>query len=225
MRKYTPVTDDLYDYMTRQRSQTHDPVMDALRAETATLGEVSQMSVSEVQGSFLTLFVAAVGAKHAVEVGTFTGASSISIARGLPPDGRLICFDRDDQWTSIAVRYWKQAGVADKIELRLGDAATTLGAFKPSAPLDFVFIDANKDGYDQYYEALLPHVRAGGVIIFDNMFRHGEVLWPAEKQSIETRTIDALNHKLAADPRVQSVLIPIADGLNICRKKSTAGEL
>ena len=204
--------------MILQRSGANDPVMDALRAETATLGEVSQMSVSEEQCSFLTFLVAAIGARHAAELGTFTGASSISIARGLPQDGRLVCFDQDDQWTAIATRYWKQAGVDGKIELRLGDAARLLRAFTPVAPLDFVFIDANKEGYDDYYEALLPHVRPGGAIIFDNMLRHGEVLWSAEKQSIETRTIDLLNRKLAADTRVQSVLIPVADGLNLCRK-------
>lgn len=218
MRKYTPLTDALYDYMVLQRSGAGDPIMDALRAETATLGEVSQMSVSEEQCSFLTFLVAAIGARHAVEVGTFTGASSISIARGLPPGGRLVCFDKDDQWTAIATRYWKQAGVDEKIELRLGDATRLLRAFKPQAPLDFVFIDANKDGYDDYYEALLPLVRPGGVIAFDNMLRHGEVLLPPGEQTIETQTIVRLNRKLAADTRVQSVLIPVADGLNLCRK-------
>jgi len=218
MRKYTPLTDSLYDYMVRQRSNAHDPVLDALRAETSTLGDSSQMAISEEQAEFLVFLVAAIGARHAVEVGTFTGSSSLSIARGLPQDGSLICFDQDDQWTSIARRYWKQAGVDGKIELRLGDAARTLPAFRPSAPLDFVFIDANKDGYDFYYETLLPHVRQGGVIVFDNMLRHGEVLQPSEKQTIETQTIDKLNHKLARDPRVQSVLIPVADGLNLCRK-------
>lgn len=218
MRKYTPFTDALYDYMVRQRSGADDPVMDALRAETMKLGEVSQMAISPEQCSFLTFLVAAVGARHAAEVGTFTGSSSISIARGLPLGGRLVCFDKDDQWTSVATRYWKQAGVDEKIELRLGDASRLLRAFKPEMPLDFVFIDANKEGYDDYYEALLPHVRAGGVLVFDNMLRHGEVLWPLEKQTAETRTIDRLNRKLAADARVQSVLIPVADGLNLCRK-------
>ncbi len=217
MRKYTPVTDDLYDYMIHQRSGVNDPVLDALR-ETATLGEVSQMSISPEQCSFLTFLVAAIRERHAVEVGTFTGSSSLSIARGLPQNGKLVCFDQDDQWTSIATRYWKLAGVDEKIELRLGDAARLLRAFKPDAPLDFVFIDANKEGYDHYYEALLPHVRAGGVIAFDNMFRHGEVLDPVKGQTLETKTIDALNRKLATDARVQSVLIPVADGLNLCRK-------
>ena len=218
MHKYTPLTDALHDYMAGQRSRADDPVMEALRAETMTLGDASQMAISEVQSSFLTFLVAAMRARQAVEVGTFTGSSSISIARGLPADGRLVCFDSNEQWTAIARRYWKQAGVDEKIELRLGDAARLLREFKPEFPLDFVFIDANKDGYDDYFEALLPHVRAGGVLVFDNMLRHGEVIWPPEKQTVETRTIDRLNRKLAADPRVESVLVPLADGLNLCRK-------
>ena len=218
MRKYTPLTDSLYDYMIHQRSNADDRLLDELRNETSKLGDISQMAISLEQAGFLTFLAGAIGAMHAVEVGTFTGSSSLSIARGLPPGGRLICFDLNDQWTSIARHYWKKAGVDDRIELRLGDASKTLAAFKPASPLDFVFIDANKDGYDFYYESLLPHVRTGGVIVFDNMFRHGEVLGPVEKQTIETRTIDELNSKLAKDPRVQSVLIPVADGLNLCRK-------
>jgi len=219
MRKYTPVTDELYDYLLQQRSGANDPQMDALRSDTASLGDdINIMSVSPEQCSLLTFLVAAIGAWHAVEVGTFTGASSLAIARGLPPDGRLICFDQSGEWTSIAQKHWKLAGVESKIELRLGDAAQLLRAFKPATPLDFVFIDANKDGYDLYYEALLPLLRPGGVMVFDNMLRHGEVLQPAETQTLETRTITALNRKLARDPRVQSVLIPVADGLNLCRK-------
>lgn len=112
----------------------------------------------------------------------------------------------------------KKAGVDSKIELRLGDAAQLLPAFRPDAPIDFAFIDANKDGYDIYYEALLPHMRKGGVMVFDNMLRHGEVLLPVRQHTPETAAIAALNRKLAADVRVQSVLIPVADGLNICRK-------
>jgi caffeoyl-CoA O-methyltransferase len=218
MRKYTQLTDDLYDYLVRQRSGANDPILEALRAETMKLGDVSQMAISLEQCTFLTFLVAAIGAKNAVEIGTFTGSSALSIARGLPEDGWLTCFDQADTWTSIAQRFWKQAGVSGRIELRLGDAARLVPAFKPAKPVDFVFIDANKDGYDLYYEAILPHVRIGGVLVFDNMFRHGEILMPAEKQGIEAQSIDRLNKKLALDARVQSVLIPVADGLNLCRK-------
>jgi len=144
MRKYTPITGELHDYIVRQRSGANDPVLDALRAETMKFGDVSEMAISQQQCDFLTFLVAAIGARHAAEVGTFTGSSSISIARGLPRGGRLVCFDRDDKWTSVAARYWKQAGVDEKIELRLGDASRLLRAFKPEAPLDFVFIDGKQ---------------------------------------------------------------------------------
>jgi caffeoyl-CoA O-methyltransferase len=218
MRKYTLLDDKLYDYLVQQRSDAADPVLDSLRAETLNLGDVSQMAISLEQYSFLTFLVAAIGAKHAAEVGTFTGSSALSIARGLPSDGRLTCFDQAENWTGIAQRHWHLAGVSGKIELRLGDAARLVPSFKPEQALDFVFIDANKDGYDLYYESLLPHVRSGGVIVFDNMLRHGEILEPVEKQTVEARAINQLNRKLARDPRVQSVLIPVADGLNLCRK-------
>ncbi len=217
--KYIPLTDELYAYLIAQRSDANDPVLHALRAETENLGEVSGMSISEEQASLMTLLVAAVGAKWAVEVGTFTGTSSISIARGLAPGGRLICFDQDFKWTSIARRYWMKAGVHDRIDLRLGDARRLLAHFRPQAPLDFVFIDADKESYDFYYEALLPHVRPGGLIIFDNMLRGGQVIDPAVKFTPANRAVDQLNRKLATDPRVQSVLIPVADGLCLCYKR------
>lgn len=216
--RFTPLSEDLYDYMTAQRSNAHDPVLDALKAETENLGDVSEMSISLLQASFITLLVAAIGAKWAMEIGTFTGTSSISIARGLLPGGKLYCFDQDFRWTSIAKRYWIHAGVYDKIDLRLGNAAHLLAHFRPLAPLDFVFIDADKESYDTYYELVLPHVRPGGLIAFDNMLHGGQVIDPAERFTSQNRAIDLLNHKLAADTRVQTVLLPIADGVHICRK-------
>jgi caffeoyl-CoA O-methyltransferase len=220
--KYIAFNDALYEYMIAQRSNADDPVQKALYAETEKLGDIAAMSISPDQLSFLTLLVAAIGTKWAVEVGTFTGTSSISIARGLAPGGKLVCFDQSGEWTAIARRYWEKAGVADRIELRLGDARTTLPQFKPPAPLDFVFIDADKESYDIYYEALLPHVRPGGLILFDNMLRGGQVIDPAQKDNPSVRAIDQLNHKLAADTRVEAVLIPVADGLYICRKRGGA---
>ena len=217
--KYIPFTDELYAYMLEQRSNANDPTLDALRAETESLGEISGMSISPEQASFMTLITALIGARWAVEVGTFTGTSSIAIARGLVPGGRLICFDKEFKWTSIARRYWMRAGVADKIDLRLGDARQLLRTFRPQAPLDLVFIDADKESYDAYYELLLPHVRAGGLLIFDNMLHGGDVINPELKFTPANRSIDDLNHKLAADKRVTSVLISVADGLHLCRKK------
>ena len=216
---YLPFTDELYRYMLAQRSDAHDPLLDALRAETKGLGDIANMAISPDQCSFMTLLVELIGAKWAVEVGTFTGSSSISIARGLAPGGKLVCFDQEFKWTSIARRYWAKAGVHERIELKLGNARDLLLRFRPAVELDFVFIDADKEGYDYYYEALLPKVRSGGLIVFDNMLRGGQVVDPVEKKSPGTRSIDQLNRKLSSDPRIQAVLTPIADGLFLCRKR------
>jgi caffeoyl-CoA O-methyltransferase len=215
---YLPLNDRLYQYMLGHRSRVDDAILDEIRRETRTLGDVAEMAISPDQCSLLTILTALAGARYAVEVGTFTGSSSVSIARGLVPGGKLVCFDCDFRWTSIARRYWFKAGLQDRIELRLGNAQALLERFRPPAPLDLVFIDADKEGYDFYYEALLPHVRANGLIIFDNMLRGGRVIEPAAQTDASVRAIDALNRKLADDPRIQSVLISVADGLHLCRK-------
>jgi len=221
--KYVPLTDAIYDYVIAQRSNADDPLLAALQIETENLGEISRMMISPDQASLISLLVALIGAKWAVEVGTFTGTSSISIARHLVPGGKLVCFDQDFKVTSIARRYWIKAGVQDKIDLRLGDAHRLLLHYKPQNLLDFVFIDADKESYDFYYETLLPYVRTGGLILFDNMLRGGAVVHPVERNTPVNRAIDHLNRKLAADSRVQSVLIPMADGLVVCRKLFVAG--
>lgn len=217
--KYTPLNDDLYAYLVEQRSNADDPVLEALRLETANLGDISAMAISPDQASLMTVLVAAIGAKWAVEIGTFTGSSSLAIARGLAPGGKLFCFDQSFRWTSIARRYWMRAGVQEKIDLRLGDAHRLLPHFRPKAPLDFVFIDADKESYDMYYEAILPHVRPGGLILFDNMLRGGKVIDPTLKRDPANRAIDQLNRKLAIDDRIQSVMIAVADGLYLCCKR------
>jgi len=217
--KYVTLTEELYDYMIEQRSNAHDPVLQALWAETESLGDVANMAISPDQASLLTLLVATIGAKYAVEVGTFTGTSSISIARGLVSGGKLVCFDSDFKWTSIARRYWMKAGVQEKIELRLGDAHRLLPHYRSHAPFDFAFIDADKESYDFYYETILPQMRQGGLILFDNMLHGGQVIDPDAKFTMANRAIDQLNRKLATDTRVQAVLLPIADGLSICRKR------
>lgn len=215
--KYTALTEQTYDYLCRYRSNANDPLLESLRKETLSLGDESRMMISPEQSSLLTLLAGAIGATRAVEVGTFTGSSSISIARGLPPNGNLTCFDASAEWTSIARKYWRLAGLENKIELRLGDARANLKSFQPDRPLDFVFIDADKTSYDTYYETLLPHVRPNGLICFDNM------LWGADAHlpnaNDDDRALHALNQKLAADCRVESVLLPIAQGLMLCRKR------
>jgi caffeoyl-CoA O-methyltransferase len=221
--KYVPLTDALYNYVIAQRSDANDPILTALQMETENMGEISRMMISPDQASLISLLVSLIGAKWAVEVGTFTGTSSLSIARYLAPGGKLVCFDQDFRVTSIARRYWIRAGVQDKIDLRLGDAHRLLPHYKPQNLLDFVFIDADKEAYDFYYETVLPLVRTGGLILFDNMLRGGELVHPVEKNTPTNRAIDQLNRKLAADSRVQSVLIPMADGLVVCRKLHTPG--
>ncbi len=216
--KYLSLNDSLYRYVCQSRSNAHDSVLEDLREETAALGDDSRMQISEEQGTFLSVLAAATGAKSAIEVGTFTGYSSICIARALPKDGRLICIDASDEWTRIARRYWERAGVSDKIELRLGPAVPLLTNLEAGSYFDFAFIDADKEEYDHYYELILPHIRQNGLILFDNMLWGGRLgAGPIDDPS--GQAIDALNQKLANDPRIECVLLPMADGIQMCRKR------
>ena len=216
--KYVTLTDDIYDYAIAQRSNAQDPILNALHIDTQSLGEAARMAIGPDQATLISLLVGLIGAKWAVEVGTFTGTSSICIARYLAPGGKLVCFDQDFKYTSIARRYWIRSGLQDRIDLRLGDAHRLLPHFRPQNPLDFVFIDADKEAYDSYYEYLVPFVRPGGLILFDNMLRGGELVDPVARNTPVNRAIDRLNRKLATDSRIQCVLLPIADGFTICRK-------
>lgn len=216
--KYVALNDALYDYVARHRSHAVDPVLDELRAETEALGEIAAMLISGEQGDFMTMLTKLLSVRCAVEVGTFTGYSSICVARGLSESGRLFCFDINADWTAIAQRYWKKDGVADRIELYLGDAKEKLKTWQPRQPIDLAFIDADKPGYDIYYELLLPKMKPNGLFIFDNMVWDGRLI---EKPLTHPDGIalDRLNDKLARDPRVESVLLPIADGLHFARKR------
>jgi caffeoyl-CoA O-methyltransferase len=214
--KYLPLNDALYRYLCAQRSNAADPVLAALGAENETFGEDAKCQVSEEQGAFLTLLVAAIGTRSAIEVGTFTGYSSICIARGLSEGGRLICVDQNPIWAGIARRYWAEAGVSEKIELRLGQAVPILRDLEPGLSFDFAFIDAAKVEYDTYFELLLPRVRPNGLIVLDNMLWAGRLTSSLEGDP-SGKAIDALNRKLAKDPRVEAVLLPIADGIQVCR--------
>jgi caffeoyl-CoA O-methyltransferase len=217
--KYVALNDGLYRYACEQRSDAGDPVLAALRRETEIFGEDAKCQISEEQGAFMRLLVAAIGAKSAIEVGTFTGYSSICIARGLGPDGHLICIDRNEEWTNVARRYWAKAGVESRIELRLGAATTLLERLDPKFVFDFAFIDAAKDQYDAYYELILPHIRQNGLILLDNMLWGGRLALDSVPENPLGKSIDALNRKLAKDERVEVVLLPIADGIQVCRKR------
>jgi caffeoyl-CoA O-methyltransferase len=217
--KYLRLNKRLYHHLCRCRSDVADPLLQELRAETDALGEeVSKCQISDDQGTFLSVLVAAVGVKSAIEVGTFTGYSSLCIARALPPEGRLICVDASQEWTDVARKYWARAGVQDRIELRLGAAIPTLQRLEPGLSFDFAFIDAAKTEYDAYYEIILPRVRRNGLILFDNMLAGGRLGAGVLKDDYG-RAVDALNHKLASDARVEAVLLSIADGIQFCRKR------
>jgi caffeoyl-CoA O-methyltransferase len=218
--KFTRVTPELYAYLTAHRSE-QDTIQVALIADTAALGGVSRMQIAPEQGAFMTLLARAIGARRMIEVGTFTGYSALCLARALPSDGRLLCCDVNEAWTAIGRRHWQAAGVADRIELRLGPALETLRSLPRDPVVDLSFVDADKEGYRAYYEELLVRTRPNGLILFDNVLWGGQVL-EGEGARAETRAIQALNDTLASDPRVESVMLPIADGLTICRKR--AGE-
>jgi predicted O-methyltransferase YrrM len=207
----------LNDYLVRSQPPEH-PVLTELRAATSKLGNAF-LQIAPEQGAFLGFLARLTGAKRALEVGTFTGYSALTVALALPADGRLVACDVSKEWTDVARQFWAKAGVADKIELRLGPAAETLAALeREGVPFDFAFIDADKTGYDVYYESALRLVRPGGVIVFDNMLYGGSVA-DAKAKDADTRAIRALNAKIAADERVDRVLVPTGDGMMVVRRR------
>jgi len=195
-----------------------DPVLDSLARETAALGPISIMQVAPEQGALLTMLVRLCGARRVVEIGTFTGYSALCLARGLPDDGTLLCCDTSEDWTAIARRHWEKAGVAEKIELRIAPAIDTLRALPAAPHLDLAFIDADKVSYIDYYEAILTRLRPGGLILVDNVLWAGNVVNP-EANDANTAAIRRFNDHVAADRRVDSVMLPISDGLTFARKR------
>lgn len=191
-----------------------------LREETSKLSAAG-MQIGADQGAFLSLLVVVTGVTRAIEIGTFTGYSAISIASALPADGKLICCDISDEWTSIAKRYWKEAGLESRIELRLAPALDTLNdllAKDGEGSVDFVFIDADKTGYDAYYETCLKLLRPNGLIAIDNTLWGGAVA-EAGKGDADTEALKSLNLKIADDARVESSLLTVGDGVTLVRKK------
>lgn len=209
----------IYDYILANSLRDRDELK-RLRQETQAM-PMGGMQVSPDQGQFMGLLVELIGAKRIVEVGTFTGYSSIAMALALPADGRLIACDVSDEFTSIARRYWQEAGVADKIELRLGPAVATLDGMLAAGEagcFDMAFIDADKENYDAYYERCLQLLRPGGLILIDNVLWGGR---PADvnEQDESTVAIRTLNAKIRADQRVTASLLSIGDGLTLARKR------
>jgi caffeoyl-CoA O-methyltransferase len=217
-RKEHWIEPDVVRYVVGHSSPPDALVEELVRETRSLLGERSRMQIRPEQSGFLSLIARAIGARRAVEVGTFTGLSALSVARALPDDGRLLCCDVSEDWTSVGRRYWERAGVAHKIELRIGPALDTLRALPPDTTFDLAFIDADKRNYANYYEELLPRLRTDGLVIFDNTLWGGSVLDDTATDA-DSVAIRVLNDALVADSRVEVVMLPIADGVTLARKR------
>ncbi len=217
------LNDDLYQYLL-DVSLRETPIQRRLREETARM-EMAGMQISPEQGQFMALLVALMGARNTLEVGVFTGYSALCVAGALPEDGRILACDVSEEWTSIARRYWKEAGVDGKIELRLAPATETLAALIKGGEkgrFDFAFIDADKENYGVYFEQCLELLRPGGLIAVDNTLWSGSVL-DTEDQSKDTKAIRELNEALRKDSRIRLSLVPIGDGLTLAMKLQNVG--
>lgn len=208
---------ELQAYAVAHSTETQDPILHDLMTETRTaFASHATMQISPEQSAFTTLLCRIMGVRRAVEVGTFTGLSALSIARGMSPDGHLLCCDISEEWTAVARRYWERAGVADRIELVLAPAAETLAALPQQPHLDLAFIDADKTNYITYWNELMPRMRPGGVILVDNTLWGGRVIDPTIVDP-NTTAIRAFNELVAADKRAEAVILPIGDGLTLAR--------
>jgi caffeoyl-CoA O-methyltransferase len=213
------LTPELADYV-RAGSEPLDDVAADLLAETAAMADRGEapatFQIAPEQGVFMQLLTRLIRARRAIEIGTFTGFSALCIARGLPDDGSLLCLDRSEEWTAVARRYWERAGLAGRIELRLGDALTELRAVPAVETFDLAFVDADKTGYHAYVAELYDRMTPNGVVLLDNTLRSGRVLDP---ESDDDHALVALNAALVRDPRWETVLLPLADGLTVLRKR------
>ncbi len=210
----------IYDYLLR-----HNPPVDDLTAqlvaETEAMGDAARMQVGLDQAAFLGFMVGLLQARLVVEIGTFTGLSSLAMARALPPGGRIVCLDVNEEFTAVARRYWDRAGVADRITLRIGPAAETLASLDDweetaGRPIDLAFVDADKGGYPDYYRALTPRLAPQGVLIADNLFMNGGVTDPAPDPDAAAMT--GFARRLRDDPGTETVLVPLGDGLSLTRR-------
>ena len=211
-RRFLEPTDELVDYLARWGART-DEILDRVRAETAERPD-AEMQISPDQGALMELLVRLIGTKDALEIGTYTGYSAICIARGLIDGGKLTCLEISEEFATMARRNIDDAGVGDRVEIRVGPAKAALEAIPAEPAYDFAFIDADKPGYPDYYELVLPRMRRGGLILLDNMLQGGRVLEP---ESENARVVGALNRAIHADERVDMAMTMSADGLTFVR--------
>ena len=215
---YEPLalTPELHQYLLGHITPLDDVTTELVAETRRNLPRAAGMQVAPEQAAFLRIIASIQGTGNAVEIGTFTGLSSLSIARGLREGGRLICFDISTEYTDVARRYWERAGVADRIELRIGAAAELITALPAEPHLDLAFIDADKSNYTTYWNELVPRLRPGGLLLVDNVLWSGRVLDP---QSPDDHGIVAFNEVAARDERVELVIVPIGDGITMARRK------
>lgn len=215
--KTAPITPELYDYVL-----AHNPQLDRVQRGLvdithAELPDLAGMQIAEEQGPLLAFLVRLTGARHIVEIGTFTGYSTLSMAQALPFGGRIVACDVSEEWTTYAREAWAAAGVADRIDLRLAPALLTLRTMPAAPHIDLAFLDADKENYIAYWDELVPRMQPGGLIVVDNVLYHGEVADPAAKGP--AAAIRAFNDHVAADDRTEAVMLTVADGLTLARKR------
>ncbi len=215
--KSTPITAEMYDYVL-----AHNPPLNAAQREIVDLThqkfpEAAGMQSAEEQGALLAFLVRLIGARHVVEVGTFTGFSALSMAQAMPTDGTLIACDISEEWTAYGREAWAGAGVADRIDLRIAPALETLRAMPAEPHIDLAYLDADKGGYIAYWEELVPRLRPGGLIVADNVLFRGEVVDPAATGN--ALAIRAFNDHVQADARMEAVMLTVADGVTLARKR------
>lgn len=211
------VDPDVLAYTTEHMSQPDELQLDLQAVTQERTGSASGMQIGPDQAIFMEILARAIGAKRGLEVGTFTGFSALAVARGMGPEGKLLCCDVSEEWTSIGREYWEKAGVADRIELKIGPAIDTLRQLPQTEQFDIAFVDADKTGYPDYYEEVIPRLRKGGLLLVDNTLQGGRVL----DKSIDDDSVKAvrkLNDRITSDDRVQSVFLPIGDGVTIAQK-------
>jgi len=220
MARYTNLNDDIHGYMVEHGAR-QDEVLARIEREAAAMGELAEMQVAPDEGAFITLLCRLIGARDAIELGTFTGYSAICIARGLEPGGRLVACELSEEYAEIAARNIEDAGVADRVEIRIGPAAETVRAIPERELFDFAFIDADKPGYPEYWGLVVPRVRSGGLVLVDNVLYGGRVV-PGQGDGGRPESIEAIhrtNEIVRDDERVDVAMVAVADGVVLARKR------
>lgn len=209
---------DVHEYLLEHAAPIDDVQRWLIEETQSRVSDFSMMQIAPEQGAFMTMLTRLLGVRRAVEIGTFTGYSALCIARGLADDGSLLCCDISEEWTAIGREAWKRAGIDDRVDLRIAPAIETLRALPIDEPIDLAFVDADKGGYTSYYDELLPRLRANGAILVDNTLWSGAVVDDSRTDD-DTAAIRAFNDMVAADTRVESVILTVGDGLTLIRKR------